>query len=274
MRDLLLAGAIANYPEEAAALLRSRPWEEILALFDVQRTEGSVPERAELVGLARLLNGLLPPQRSLLVAQIAPRLVAAMLLAHRGPETRAIVNQLDAGRRRAALDACSDRERPRLERLFASQPGTVAGIMSGDYLQVMEEESVASVRARVREGMSRPDMPIYCVDHGGVLVGVVPPLELVARDANTAIALLAEPVLAIGHLTPVDLLRRPELWGEIQELPVVNRDNRLVGVVRRAVIQPGDHYGGATLGQSLFELLGDYVKVTSELTAITLGKRN
>jgi magnesium transporter len=263
MRALTRAMASAfidQFPEETTEVLESAPVDELVELLQSQS-----PERDALI-LGRLSTVL----ATSVLQQLEPELVrqilgamnpvtAALLLSSLGPEVRERqLDNLDAGLAREFRD-------------LMSYPEASAGrLMQPRAPSFPARLTVKQVLKRLRRFPSRETAVLVVTDDSGKLLGLVDLVDLVQAPADTRLESLlhiTSPV-RVNALTPreeiIDLFTRYRL----RLLPVVDIDDRLLGVIRQSAVIKATQEEAATDMQAMVGVSRDERALSSPLIAM------
>ncbi len=209
--------------------------------------------------LADILEDLPPPEREAVfvsldeevaadaLEEVDPRLQKSLLESLDSGRVADIVEEMDPGaaadllaelsdeRSEAILEEMNPEERQEVEDLLEFRENSAAGRMTTSYVQVPSRATVAEAVRALREFDGDPEgvTEIYLTGNDEVLEGVVPLARLILALPETRVAVLAEPRIisspAESHQDEV-----AELFDKynLHALPVVDKANRLVGVVQ------------------------------------------
>jgi magnesium transporter len=213
------------HPSDLADILEDLPPPEREAVF-VSLDEGVAADALEEVD-PRLQKSLLESLDSGRVADIVEEMdpgAAADLLA-----------ELSDERSEAILEEMQPEERQEVEDLLEFREDSAAGRMTTNCVQVAHSATVAEAIRALREFDGDPEgvTEIYLTGKEDMLEGVVPLARLILALPETRVAVLAEPRIisspAEAHQDEV-----AELFDKynLHALPVVDKTNRLVGVVQ------------------------------------------
>lgn len=162
--------------------------------------------------------------------------VAGVLSALDAPHAAEILRRFDDPRRDALLDAMVI-DRARMLRTVLSWPeDSVAAHMQPDALTVAPAATVAQAVDQIREhAAQRPHGSagayVYVVDPQGVLLGAVRLRALVLTPADRPVEELMEEAVTAAPLTDVEDAAMTLIDHQLDELPVVDAENRLLGVL-------------------------------------------
>lgn len=161
---------------------------------------------------------------------------AGVLSALDAPHAAEILRRFDDPRRDALLDAMVI-DRARMLRTVLSWPeDSVAAHMQPDALTVAPAATVAQAVDQIREHAAhRPrgsaGAYVYVVDPQGVLLGAVRLRALVLTPADRPVEELMEEAVTAAPLTDVEDAAMTLIDHQLDELPVVDAENRLLGVL-------------------------------------------
>jgi len=138
--------------------------------------------------------------------------------------------------RRAALEALPAEHRERVQSLLRHRHDTAGGIMSDRFVTLRSDETVLQSQERLRsQPERRPDeiSYLYVTDEGGRLVGVVQLRDLVFRQPERRILdIMNREVKFVRVDADQEEVARQFDHYHYLGLPVLDRDGRLVGVVK------------------------------------------
>ena len=218
---------IDQFPEEATEVLEAAPVEEIAQLLRMQN-----PERgAQIVGriatalATSVLRELKPDMAGRILGAMDP-IAAALLLASFDPQTRdALLEKLDPGLSRE------------LNELMSYPEGSAGRLMQARAPSMPAHRTVKQALARLRRLPSRDTAVLVVTDDSGKLVGLANLADVVRAEPTMRLENIVQAAPVRVHaLTPrdeiVDLFSRNRL----QLLPVVDLDDRLLGVIHQSTV--------------------------------------
>ncbi|MGN2391928.1 magnesium transporter MgtE N-terminal domain-containing protein [Pelomicrobium sp. G1] len=212
---------------------------------------------------ARVLEGLPAPESAAFVARLPARL-GALLLRYMAPlyggrllallddktavalverlsphEAAGLLQQLSSERQARLLQALPVATAVALRLLIGYPRGTCGAAMDPwpptASPGTLAEEALAQVRAFDGD----PGDALLVVNGQRRLLGVVPLAVLVkATPRDTLMKLMRPPVHAVSALATLASVAQHSGWAEFHALPVVERDNRLVGRLHRSAVNP------------------------------------
>jgi len=217
-----------------------------------------------------LMSVLDPDEAADILEDLPDELAADMLEDMRPGRAAAIVEELAADERadilhdvddeaaEAILAAMDETEAAEARKLLAFPELSAGGIMTTDFLAFRETVSVGDViydlRAKSDDYVETNLQYVYVVDHGNRLVGVLRLRDLVLMPDHTPVRemMITDPVSK--HVED-DLLHLLEFFDENEfiGLPVVDKQERLVGVVLRSDVEEA---GAEKAGASLLKVSG------------------
>lgn len=211
---------------------------------------------------ARVLEGLPAPESATFVARLPPRL-GAPLLRHMAPlyggrllamleektalalmerlgpqEAARLLQQLPSERQARLLQALPVATAVALRLLIGYPRGTCGAAMDPWPPAFSPETLAAEALAQVRAFDGDPADALFVVNGERRLLGVVPLAVLVKAAPRDTLARLMRPAgHAVFALATVASVAQHPGWAEFHALPVVERDNRLVGRFHRGLLQ-------------------------------------
>lgn len=226
--ERLALGFMEAHPEGAARILeRAAPAEAAALLSEVpDRVAADVLRRMAPAALAGCAAGL-PVER-----------LAAMVAELPLDAAGAVVHRLEAERREAVLTRLPASAETSLRRLLAYGPYTAGALADPLALAVPEDLTVAEAQARLRGRGGHVLYYLYVVDRDHRLVGVLDIPELMAARPKDglAAAMRRDPIRLETDATFATLAAHPA-WQQLDALPVVDRDGRLVGAIRHMAVR-------------------------------------
>ncbi|MDH3315029.1 MAG: CBS domain-containing protein [Gammaproteobacteria bacterium] len=210
---------------------------------------------------ARVLEGLSPADGAEFLAAVAPSL-ALPVLRHLGPAFSAkVFGRLEDDQVSALLQPMGPQEVSRLlqhvslerqTRLLMRLPvatavavrmligypkGTCGASMDPSPLVLSPEATVADALVQVRQFEGELGDCAFVCESQRRLVGVLGVAELVRAAPRAAVAsVMRTPEYTVSALSSVGSIARYQGWETFHVLPVVERENRLVGAVHRRML--------------------------------------
>jgi magnesium transporter len=230
---------IDQFPQEATEVLEAAPVEEIAQLLRMQ-----VPERgAQIVG--RISTALANSVLRELKPELAGRILGAM-----DPISAALLlGSFDAPTREALLEKLDPGLARELNELMSYPEGSAGRLMQARAPSIPGRRTIKQALARLRRLPSRDAAVVLVTDDSGKLVGLANLADVVRAEPTVRLETVIQPApVRVNALTPreeiIDLFSRHRL----QLLPVVDLDDRLLGVIRQStVIQAAQEEAAADL---------------------------
>lgn len=230
---------IDNFPQEATEVLEAAPVEEIAQLLRMQTAE-----RGAHI-LARISTALATSVLKQLKADQASRILAAM-----DPIGAALLlRSLDQQTRDAMLAKLEPQLARELDELMSYPEGTAGRLMQPRAPSMPAHRTARQALAKLRRFTSRDAAVLVVTDDDGKLVGLANLADVVRADPASQLANIVQAApVRVDALTTreeiIDLFSRYRL----QVLPVVDLDNRLLGVIHQSsVIQAAQEEAAADM---------------------------
>lgn len=238
--DALLACLTSGDAVELRSLLLALPPGDDARL--VSRLQESDQERLlQLLpheDAAALLKEFSPSQAAGLLQRLPAELAAALLELFPSNEQADLVALLGADATEI-IGALPTETADRVRRLVTYPPDTAGGLMIGEFLAypvtALVSDVIADLRRQAEKYARMQVQYAYVADLGGRLVGVLRLRDLLLLDPDRPIvdAMTSNPQRVLATATLEDLLHRFDRRAYFG-LPVVDGNDRLVGVVLRA----------------------------------------
>lgn len=230
---------LTAYPVDAARVLENLTDQHVAALFDELPTSISLP----------VINAMLPEKASACFMKMSSSSAAKIVAELPVPSAARIYRFLVDEKQKELSVLLSDKTRSSINR-YLSYPATSAGsLLDPDVDLLPENITVADAIRRVEHAKHAVICDIYIINDSLQLVGVIDLGKLLISKHHdrlrTIMSRKTHPILAYMSLST--LLNHPG-WSQRRRLPVVERDNTIVGVL--------DH-------KKLLEALGEYGLVTT-----------
>lgn len=250
---------IEQFPQEATEVLEAAPVEEITQLLRMQ-----TPERGAQI-LRRISTALATSALHQLKPEMAGRILAAM-----DPIAAALLlGSFDAQFRETLLEKLDPGLARELNELLSYPEGSAGRLMQARAPSMPARRTVKQALARLRHLSSRDANVLIVTDENGKLVGMANLADVVHAEPTMRLAQIVQPApVRVNALTPreeiVDLFSRHRL----QRLPVVDLDDRLLGVIHQStVIQAAQEEAAADL-QAMVGVSRDERALSSPLFAV------
>jgi len=276
----------------------AEPWEELKRLLTEGRRDEIVPFLASLATgeTARAVNRLDDEERHALLTMIQPEEAAGLLDALpdleaagmiedlSAREAAAIVEEMPSDHQADLLGDLEDREAqaildhmapPRattVRRLLGYESETAGGLMIAEYLAYPDSGTIGDVVEDLRahgELYSGYNVQYaFVVAADGRLAGVLRVRDLLLSPAHTVLRniMLPDP-LRVPDSAPLDGLKRFFDEHPLFGVPVVDPDDRLVGIVRRAAVEEALRHRATRTFLAMSGLVGEEELRTMPLRA-------
>jgi magnesium transporter len=214
------------HPADLADIAEALPRDRVADLL-----RALTPERA-----AEILEYLDEDLRSEVLERLPTRQAAA-LVTEMDPDERAdVLEDLEDERADEILAKIPEEERQETERLLAYEPDSAGGLMTTEFVSVLEdsrvEDALAGVRRIARGGRREAMHAIYAVDASGIVKGVMSLHELLAAPEGALVRDVAwEEVVSVPPSMDREEVARLTSNYDLVVLPVVDEQHRILGVV-------------------------------------------
>ncbi len=235
-------------PDEAEEYLDSHQeaWEQIAGdhpheaadILEALDEEGAADllQDLEVVDAGDVLDQMHPQAAADVIEELEPSEAAVLISEMDADQAADLIGALDEGDRQAVLGALDPETALEVESLLIYPPDTAGGMMTTDFaalpVGMTSGEAIEALR-RLHDELGANLRYVYVVDDDQRLIGVVPFRELVFARPATGLQDIMETNVARVR-TDTD---REEVADLIQKytliaLPVIDRDARLVGMVK------------------------------------------
>jgi len=226
--ETLTLAFLNAHPARAARVLERLPGPEAAALFT------RVPARAG----GSVLAAMLPPTAARILNSLEDAPALALLTAVGAQSAVAVLRHVAEPRRSRLIEGLPTATALASRLLLGYLEDSVGGWVDPDVIAVAPESSVGEALARVRRGSEAEVDQVYAVDPEQRLLGVVELPALLRAAEPTAIArLMRPPVGVLAAAAPVGSAAAHDSWERATVLPVVERNQRLLGVLRRSTLR-------------------------------------
>ncbi len=250
---------IDAYPQEAMDILEGAPVEEI-----VQLLQSESAERAARV-IARMSSGLAAEALQRMQPDNARRALTAM-----DPGRAAILlSSLDAESRSAQLDVLDAQLAQELRELMAYPEDTAGRLLEPRAHRVPAALTVKPALGRPRRLSASEAALLVITDDAGRLAGLLDLADVVRAEPGRRLGeLISFSPLRVNALTPREEIVELFSRHRVRLLPVVDIEDRLLGVIRQAaVIQAAQEEAAADM-QAMVGVGRDERALSSPLVAM------
>jgi len=252
-----------SHPAEAARVL------EALAPADTAGFVGALLPRLA----AAILRHLGPPYCARVLEALDDDEVAGLLQAM-GPQAAArVVQQLGAGRQQQLLTKLPVTTSIAIRLLVGYPRGTCGAAMDPWPRVFTPDMRVTDALEEIRTIQGEPGDCLFVADNQRRLLGVVALGDLVRAGARESLsAIMLAPAHVVSALASVGAVATHPGWDRFHVLPVVEREDRLVGALARSALLAA-LAGPAAQAHSnaVSGTFGAYWQVVSALTEIVVG---
>ena len=225
--DTLTQSFLVNHPREAAKRLQMMPDQDAADLLKGYSIEVSAPviESLDPQSIGGVLS-LLPPEIARRTIEFVDPGNGALFLSRMAEEERETL-----------LSSLSDRAARELRDLIAYPPDSAGSLMDTRISGFRGDNTVEEALAQLRERRPRSLYSLKIIDGSGRLEGVVEFRDLVVAEPALRLSSISMPVRAtVNALDPrQDVVTKLEEFN-LEEVPVVDIDGRLLGVIRHAAL--------------------------------------
>jgi magnesium transporter len=226
--ETLTLAFLGAHPARAARVLERLPGPEAAALFT------RVPAR---VG-GPVFAAMLPPTAARIAGGLDDATALALLTAVGAQAAVAVLRHVAEPRRTRLIEGLPTTTAVASRLLLGSLEDSVGGWIDPDIVVLTPDSSAGEALARVRRGTEVEVEQLYVVDAEQRLLGVVDLQALVRAPEGTAVtALMREPPGALAATASLGSAAAHEAWERAALLPVLERGERLLGVLRRATLR-------------------------------------
>jgi len=211
------------FPDEAAKLLSTFNEEEIINYLTNQPIDSA----------ARVFKSIIPDTAAKVAAEMGEEFFIE-IFAKLDPNLSArLLSRLDSDLVKNRLSLLPVSLSKELNELMNYPPDSAGYLFDARVNSFYPDDTVKVVLDRVRKIKDRQIVSIYIINPEGVLIGSIPLQELVVSEYDETLSnLIQSPPIAINAMAPredvVTLLEERKLIN----LPVVDIENRLLGVIR------------------------------------------
>ena len=265
--DRVVVALVERHPDDAARVLEQATAADAAVVLDglEPALAAGLLVRMDAAAAAAMLDALDAGDAAEILAALAPA------------EATALLRRADASTQAAVLAACPPGLATAVRTALAHDAGTAGALMDPHAPSMPRDLTCGEALAVIRERPRRYRHYIYVVERGGALVGALRPLDLIGAPPETRLDdVMRTPVVRVRATEPEAAVLAHPGWGSFTSLPVVDGDERLVGVIRddaarelAARAGAGSEGSPISLAMSLAELLWlGLVGMTEGLAAV------
>lgn len=266
-RNLALA-FVRTHATEAARVLESLPTQDASAMF------AAIPPDSGAAAMAAML----PPAAARVLTGMPEHDASALLNATSHQSAVAILRHVPATMRARLLAGMPPAAALAAQMLLGFPDDTVGAWMDSSVVAVPASFDVQAALAHLRTAPDSELDHLFVVDAEQHLHGRIGLHALLRADERAMLSGLIRPVATtLSVMMPIASARTSSLWDRSQALPVIDRDKRLIGVLRRVTLAQAlrSRNRGATeapgTGSVAGALAGSYWEIVSGLSTASLG---
>lgn len=251
---------IDQFPQETTEALELAPVTEIVELLQTQS-----PERA-----ARILSRISTTLATTALQQLKPNQTRRVLAAMDPVHAAVLLSSLDSESRELQLDNLDAGLARELRDLMSYPEASAGRLMQPRAPSIPARLTVKQVLNRLRRFPPRDTAVLVVTDDSGKLLGLVDLVDVVHADPGTRLETLMHittPV-RVNALTPreeiIDLFSRYRL----RLLPVVDIEDRLLGVIRQSAVIQASQEEAATDLQAMVGVSRNERALSSPVSAM------
>lgn len=218
---------LSNHAMEAARVIETLPSTDAAALF------AEIPAR---VG-APVLAAMLPPAAARVLGALADEQALALLNACGTQAAVAMLRHVAEPRRTQQIAGLATVNAVAARVLLGFPEDAVGAWTDPEVIALPLNAQVAAALERLQQGPEPADDAVYLLDAERRMCGYVALRTLVRAPGSMPLANLARPAPApLSAMMPIAAAAGVPAWERVICLPVVDRAERLVGVLRRAAL--------------------------------------
>lgn len=256
------------HPGEAARVLETLPTHEASELF------AAVPARLG----ANTLAAMLPTAAARILSDLPESAAIALAAAASTQSLVAMLRHVDPALRARVLAGVPAAAAVTVRMLLGFPDDTVGAWTDTGIVTVTASAAVGTALEQARAATDTELDRVFVVDAEQHLIGWIGLQGLLRADARALAGSLARPVAGVlSAIMPMASARTLAHWERVQMLPVVDRDQRLIGVLRRSALTRAlrARIRGAAQAEHAESvtgaLAGSYWHIVSGLSSATLS---
>lgn len=266
LTDPLLLRFAGDRADDVAALLAGAELPELSEFI------AALPEATAAKVAARLPSW----QLSGLLAVLEPERLSAMINAAPTDGAVALIAHLHESRYEALLAACPEGQRQALRHLLQFPSHSLAALATTDFVRVTSNTLCKTFAEQLADSDNPSFGPVLVVDSKGRYLGMAEVQAVIARRNRSRTAGdVAVKVTPLNGMTDAATALTAREWARHPELPVVDLQHRVLGIVSRDALLRvvGDD---APMNFSLERIVSDlatgYLNICSRMLEAVLGK--
>lgn len=232
LRQLLASNDIEGL---RAAFSRTHPYDMAQALSELEDDEiWEILRRPEKAHGAAVLAHLEPERQVRVLAGRSHSEVADLLEEMAADDRTDLIQQLPREEQTQVLSEMEEEERREVERLGTYAPDTAGGVMNTEVASLKAGLTVGEAIDQLRAMAEHKEQIYYnyIVDERGRLLGIVSLRDLLLSYPDRKLSEIMNPeMMTVSADEDVEQVARKIREYDVLALPVLDRDNRLLGVV-------------------------------------------
>jgi magnesium transporter len=213
---------LSRHPSEAARVLEHISPEDVAALFGQLSSETIIP----------VLVAMLPDMAAACLGKMEAHHAAKLLTEISLPRAAHIYRQISPTTQKELSDHLSYKIRNRIHRFLDYAPLSAGDLMSHTVTMLFDELTVADAIRRIERIRHTVSCEIFVIDSKHSLLGVIELGRLVTSDHHKKLRdMITKKPNSVSVNANLEKLLTHSGWATQHRLPVVERDNTLVGVL-------------------------------------------
>lgn len=225
--ESLTLAFVTGHPAEAARILERLDASDAAALF------ARVPARAG----APALTAMLPSTAARVISALDNKTALSLLATTGTQATVTILRQISEPRRSELVAGLPTTTAMASRLLLHYADDSIGAWIDPDIVVLPPETPIAEAIARVTAGEETQVELVFSVDRDQRLMGVVSLHELLRAPGTAKLASIArKPPAVLTASATISGIARRRGWQQSPVIPVIDRDARLIGVLRRGAL--------------------------------------
>lgn len=265
MKDSLAQVYARSHPAKAAARLGSYETSEVLEfLTSLDATsEAAVVARLGSAKAVSVLNAM------------APQKIASLIEKANHADSLAIISYLRPARYPELVESAKNSKQLK-QRLYGYSAKSVGAIASPDFISIEKGKLVSAARNEFDAIAVDQDLPVFVVQDNKLLGRLPVMLLLLKKNSDLPVEELMVESEVLSDRAATSSVIDPGLWSDYQVLPVVDKSERLIGVVSRqqlSAVNQETVEANVGIEEITKELASSYIMVCSHLLDALVGVR-
>ncbi len=213
------------HPAELAWIFRHLRPKERHAIFNLLKDPASIGD---------FFSELDDSIRTDLLASLSPRRITDVATTMSSDDLADLLDTLDEANRSEVLALMDDEDAEEVQELMQYEADSAGGVMSTEYIAMLESLKVSEAITRVRQFSEEAEMSfyLYVLDDEEHLLGVVSLRQLMMNPADSDLSSIMETdVIAVSMETDQEEVAQIVSRYNIMAVPVVDHDGIMLGIV-------------------------------------------